>query len=259
MKPGLLRRVFKTSSSFSYRRLLPFLMGLEKDDSCNFLALINYYWIIELLIISMYVCLKAIMIMLTSVYYPGASEIEFDDTGLNPKVQNMNNVKSHSSPDNSNCNALKNEPMVAHSDDSKPLQKGEIGNLGTRSPCKQPEKNCGNLLLTQTEVNSGLHSVDKMHDNILNGIDDAMADNISMTPPDPDIFSKFDLNDYKASTDQSAQQNENNILGNPSNGGCRSNNACTLKNSYQNPSERNGSSWKTKMVSDNHPLNFISI
>ncbi|XP_019179996.1 PREDICTED: uncharacterized protein LOC109175196 [Ipomoea nil] len=211
VKPGLLRRVFKTSSSFSYRRLLPFLMSLEKDDSC-------------------------------------ASEIEFDDTGLNPEVQNMNNVKPNSSPDNSNCNASKNEPTVADSDDSKPLARGEIDNLGISSPCKQTEKNCGNLHLAQTEVNSGLHSVDTMRDNILNGIDDVMGDDISMTPPDPDIFSKFDLNDYKASTDQSAQQIENNVLGNPSNGRCRSNNAFSSKQSYQNPSERNGSSWKTKMV-----------
>nr|GMD63118.1 uncharacterized protein LOC109175196 [Ipomoea batatas] len=201
VKPGLLSRVFKTSSSFSYRRLLPFMMSLEKDDSC-------------------------------------ASEIEFDDTGLIPEVQNMNNVKPNSSPANSNCNASKNEPTVAHSDDSKPLARGEIDNIS--SPCKQPEENCGNLHLTQTEVNSGLHSV--------NGIDDVMGDNISMTPPDLDIFSKFDLNDYKASTDQSAKQIENNILGNPSNGRCRSNNASSSKKSYQNPSERNGSSWKTKMV-----------
>nr|GMD68010.1 uncharacterized protein LOC109175196 [Ipomoea batatas] len=187
-------------------------------------------------------------IVLTSVYYSGASEIEFDDTGLNPEVQNMNNVKPNSSPDNGNCNASKNEPTVAHSDDSKPLARGEIGNLGISSPGKQPEKNCGNLHLTQTEVNNGLHSVDTMRDNIPNGIDDVMGDSISMTPPDPDIFSKFDLNDYKASTDQSAKQIENNILGNPSNGRCRSNNACSSKKSYQNPSERNGSSWKTKMV-----------
>nr|GMD70243.1 uncharacterized protein LOC109175196 [Ipomoea batatas] len=187
-------------------------------------------------------------IVLTSVYYSGASEIEFDDTGLNPQVQNMNNLKPNSSPDNSNCSASKTEPTVAHSDDSKPLVRGEIDNLGISSPGKQPEKNCGNLHLTQTEVNSGLHSVDTMHDNIPNGIDDVMGDNISMTPPDPDIFSKFDLNDYKASTDQSAKQIENNILGNPSNGRCRSNNASSSKKSYQNPSERNGSSWKTKMV-----------
>ncbi|VFQ64612.1 unnamed protein product [Cuscuta campestris] len=180
-KTNLLRRAVESSSSFSYRRLLPYLMGLNDDKSCS-------------------------------------SEIKTGDTCRESNVLDVDSRKSSSSLDKGNCySSSKNEPVVGHLDDCIPLHSGEVDNGVFKLTCEQLDKNCGSLSLTQTEPNVGL----------LNGMDSATRDNILPTPPDPDISTKTDTNDYKACTAQTPQQNDK---------------------MFQNPADRNSSNWKSKMV-----------
>lgn len=211
-KKNLLRRAVESSSSFSYRRLLPYLMGIDDDQSSS-------------------------------------SEIKTEDTCRESNALDVDSGKSSSSLDKGNCYSSKKESVVGHSDDCKPLKSGEVDNGVFKHPCEELDKNCGSLSLTQTKANVGLLNVENtLIDNIFNEMDSATRDNILLTPPDPDISTKTDTNDCKACTVQTAEQNEKMFQGVPSNGQHSSNTTCTLKCCYQNPADRNGSSLKSKMV-----------
>ncbi|XP_028073590.1 uncharacterized protein LOC114275929 isoform X2 [Camellia sinensis] len=204
-------KVFKTPSSFSYRRLLPFLTDIAKVDPC-------------------------------------VSKIEESGLGVSCKDQRLNGAKPKFSSIMGNCCSPKDENGGAYSDRRKPSENGEIKNLDTELSCKA--QNWDHPHMSEAEGNTQLHNVDQRSNedgNFPNGVDELIED-IQMTPPDVDIFSKPEVNDNRGNNEDIDLHTEDHILGKVMKGSFSRNDIIACEGYCKNVNRKNDCNLKSNLI-----------
>ncbi|KAL3507194.1 hypothetical protein ACH5RR_032576 [Cinchona calisaya] len=203
------RKVFKSPSSFSYRRLLPFLMEMAKNDSST-------------------------------------SSIERVDKEFSCKVQNSITVESNLPSVLTDTNTAKIDNIGEHFDDLKSLEKGYIENVQNKLHVEGQELHGHNKKLPQMEEGSFVEEVTK--GNGITGVDELIEDCVQTTPPDATIFSDLDIHYARTNGKVNVLKTGNHVFGNPSNVSMCNNQTFMHKKSHQSPTRRNSTISAAKMI-----------
>ncbi|XP_027165312.1 uncharacterized protein LOC113765363 [Coffea eugenioides] len=204
------RKVFKSPSSFSYRRLLPFLMDMAKDDS-------------------------------------GTSRIEIVDKDFSCQVQNLSNVDYTVSSALMDTENAKTKDVGQHIDDNKLLEKRDIENVKNNFHVREQDPNDPNKKLLQTEENVSSFVEGIANENGLARGDKLIEDCVQTTPPDATILSEIHDHDDRANGEINNLKTGNHILGHPANGSMCSNQTFLHENLHRSP-RRNNTISMTKMI-----------
>ncbi|KAI3470052.1 hypothetical protein Pfo_026715 [Paulownia fortunei] len=182
------RKVFKTWSSFSYRRLLPYLMDIVNDDS-------------------------------------SVANIEIVDAGIPCKLQKLHGVKSEVRSIAENSYTAKVEHIVPQFDDTKPSENEDVEKFHTEVTFNQQDLSGAEHELDQTaEIIRLLEVEQKGHENDVDRVDASVDEECGqMTPPDPGIFPKTEVGHGGESMEANNMLAENQIFKGLSGGSEKSN------------------------------------
>ncbi|KAL0451971.1 UNVERIFIED_CONTAM: hypothetical protein Slati_1175200 [Sesamum latifolium] len=152
------KKVFRTPSSFSYRRLLPYLMDIVNDDS-------------------------------------SVSKIEIVDAGTPCKLQKPDGVNSEVWSIAENSYTAKLDVVVPHVDDTEPSDNGDVKKLHIELPFNQQDLSGAQHELSRTmEITKTVEVRQKGHESGANRVDTSVGEECGQsTPPDPDVFTNTEI------------------------------------------------------------------
>ncbi|KAG8369585.1 hypothetical protein BUALT_Bualt14G0029000 [Buddleja alternifolia] len=148
------RKVFKSPSSFSYRRLLPYLTGIVNDDSA-------------------------------------VSKIEIVDAAI--PIQKLDDASAEVSSISENRHTANVENVVPHSDNIMPLENEDVQRFYKSEPCNQQNLSSPENGLDHNTENTRPLEVEH-NENDASRIDAVVEEEFCQTtPPDPSIVIKMEV------------------------------------------------------------------
>ncbi|KAL0403679.1 UNVERIFIED_CONTAM: hypothetical protein Sradi_2008700 [Sesamum radiatum] len=152
------KKVFRTPSSFSYRRLLPYLMDIVNDDS-------------------------------------SVSKIEIVDAGTPCKLQKPDGAISEVWSTAENSYTAKLEVVLPHVDDTKPSDNGDVKKFHIELPFNQQDLSGAEHELSRTmDITKPVEVRQKGHESGASRVDTSVGEEcVQMTPPDPDVFTNTEI------------------------------------------------------------------
>ncbi|XP_011101595.1 uncharacterized protein LOC105179654 [Sesamum indicum] len=171
------KKVFRTPSSFSYRRLLPYLMDIVNDDS-------------------------------------SVSKIEIVDAGTPCKLQKLDGANSEVWSIAENSYTAKLEVVVPHVDDIKPSDNGDVKKFHIELPFNQQDLSGAEHGLSRTtEMTKPIEVRPKVHESGANRIDTSVGEECGQTtPPDRDVFTNTEIGPGGESMKANSVLTENQIV-----------------------------------------------
>ncbi|KAK4404079.1 hypothetical protein Sango_0776500 [Sesamum angolense] len=171
------KKVFRTPSSFSYRRLLPYLMDIVNNDS-------------------------------------SVSTIEIVDAGTPCKLQKPDGANSEVWSIAENRDTAKLEVVVPRVDDTEPSDNGDVKKFHIELPFNQQDLSGAEHGLSWTmEITKPVDVRPKVHESGANRVDTSVVEECGQTtPPDPDVFTNTEIGHGKESMKANNVLTDNQIV-----------------------------------------------